>query len=721
MNGSRYSSATARLAGGVFAFAALVATVLPALADNVSAPVVSERVTADILTDAQILAPGASANLALRLQTAPGWHTYWSNPGDSGAATSIEWTLPAGVETTAIVWPAPVRLPYGPLMNYGYEDEVWHLVGLNVPADWPVGEPVRLEAEATWLVCADICIPESGSFSLDIPTGPSANVDPASADAFALWQSRVPTASPYNADIAASGDVALLTIAGSFDAGAVEDVYFFPNSNGVLDHAGEQVWSLTETGIEIALPPGQATLNDPGSSEIDGVLAVTEVLGSRSFTSSYQLSAPVEIVAGAALSGLAVAPDGFAAAPLGLALAGLFAFLGGVLLNLMPCVFPILSIKALALMRQENRESSALRPHGLAYTAGVSMAFLAIAGVLVALRAGGAQIGWGFQLQSPVFVAILAYLFFVIGLNLSGLFSIAGPANAGASLTGGNGTRGAFFTGALAVVVATPCTAPFMAAALGAALAMPIAGMLWVFVMLGLGFAAPFLLLTLVPGLGRRLPKPGAWMDRLKQGLAFPMYASAAWLVWVLALQVGADAILTVLIGGVLLAFGLWLALPVATQASTFSRAVGAGAAVIALALLALPATAERRSDGTIISSGETYHEPFSAEALAEARAAGQPAFVHMTAAWCITCQVNERVALAGDAFENAIGPDKIRYFVGDWTNEDAEITAYLEAFGRSGVPLYVVYPADGGAPELLPQILTPASVADAFARASAG
>ena len=382
-------------------------------------------------------------------------------------------------------------------------------------------------------------------------------------------------------------------------------------------------------------------------------------------------------------------------AAIGLALAG------GLLLNLMPCVLPILSMKAVALVEAGAGDRRRARTEGLAYTAGVLVTFLAVAGALILARQAGIQAGWGFQLQSPVVVAALAYLLFVVGLNLSGLFEVRLPV-----ATGGGG---AFMTGALAVFVATPCTAPFMATALGFALVQPPLVTLAVFAALGLGLALPFLALGLVPPLARLLPRPGAWMVRLRQGLAFPMYASAAWLVWVLARQAGPDAVLAVLAGATLLAFGLWLAAPTDGRASRVALGTGVAAAVLALALLAVPAGL--RQTDAFAATAPDVGESFTPERLDQALADGQQVLVDMTAAWCITCQVNERVALSGTGFERVLDETDTLYLVGDWTDGDPAITAFIERFDHPGVPLYVLFPAHGGAPEVLPQVLTPGIV----------
>ena len=656
----------------------------------------TERVTARLVPEVTRAAPGDTIWVGLHLDIIEGWHTYWRNPGDSGQPTALDWTLPDGVTAGDIVWPHPEALPFGPLVNYGYEEEVLHLVPITLPADWPEGEPLRLEADARWLVCADICVPEDGTVALTLPTGATTEPDPAAGPLFQRFRAQVPEPAAF--DVAAtSGDRLALVVDRPLARGA--EAHFFPYEAGVIEPAAEQRLKRGAESFTLGLEPKA----DAAPDRLAGVLVVSERLGPQTFTEAFEVAPEV-----------AAAPAG-ARPPLGLLAAIGLALGGGVLLNLMPCVFPVLSMKALALVQTGSAARGRARAEGLAYTAGVLVTFMAVGGALVAARLAGAQVGWGFQLQSPLVVAALAYLLFAIGLNLSGLFEVKGPAFMGGGLAR-DGAVGAFFTGALAVVVATPCTAPFMATALGFALVQPPAVTLAVFAALGLGLALPFLLVSLVPALARRLPRPGPWMVRLKQGLAFPMYASAAWLVWVLARQAGPDAVLAVLAGATLLAFGLWLAAPAERRPPRAARAVGVVAAVLALALLAVPASL--RTDAVAAERVE-LGEAWSADRLDAARAGDGPVLVNMTAAWCLTCKVNERVALSGGRFAELLAETGTTYLVGDWTNRDGAISAYIDRFAHPGVPLYVVYPADGSPPEVLPQVLTPRTIKAALEEAA--
>ncbi|WP_240046838.1 protein-disulfide reductase DsbD domain-containing protein, partial [Paracraurococcus ruber] len=533
-----------------------------------SAAVRSPRATATLVAAARAVAPGDAVELGLRLRLAPGWHSYWRNPGDAGAPPEVAVLAPAGAAADPIRWPAPKRIPTGPLVSFGYEGEVLLPFRLVPPAGLAPGDTLAIEAEATWLVCAEVCIPEEGRFRLDLPVEAAGRLDGALAPLFTAAEAAAPRPAPWAARAALAGGAGSLTLAGEgLSAATVRDATFFPAEGGLLDNAAPQRLSLAEGRLTLALtrPEGAAA-----PATLDGVLALTDAAGVRA---AYAVAAPV----GGPVEG---AGD---ALPLWQALG--FAFLGGLILNLMPCVFPILAMKAMALARLSGAARATVRAHAASYTAGVLAAFLALAGLLMALRAAGAAAGWGFQFTAPAFVAALAWLMLAVGLNLSGVYAIRGPAVAG---TGGGGHAGSALTGALAVLVATPCTAPFMAAAVGTALALPAPQTLAIFAALGLGLAAPYALLGLAPGLAGLLPRPGPWMERLRQGLAFPMYGAAAWLAWVLAQQAGPDGLALLLAGAVLLGFSGW-ALGQAQRSAgrgRLGRALAAAAVVGALALL---------------------------------------------------------------------------------------------------------------------------------------
>lgn len=649
-----------------------------------SEPVRSQRAEAVLMADQAAVAPGGTVMVGLRLRLAPGWHTYWRNAGDAGAPPDITLTLPPGATAGPIAWPAPERIEYGPLVNFGYHDDVLLPLAVHLPATLAAGSTLPIEATATWLVCEQVCVPEEGQFRLDIPVEVTARPDPATAPLFEAAAAAQPRASPWQARAALGPAGGSLTLEGpGLSPETVRQAVFLPGEPALLDNVAPQRLAVAPGRLELALTPAEGAA---APATLGGVLLLTDGGGRRI---AYEITAAP------------VAP--FAAATLPLWQAALFAFLGGLILNLMPCVFPVLAMKAMALARLAGEAQGRVRAHALSYTAGVLLSFAVLGGVLLGLRAGGTAAGWGFQFTAPGFVAAMAWLMLGVGLNLSGVYGIGGTVGAGSGLTGRGGHLGSFATGALAVLVATPCTAPFMAAALGAALAMPPAAAMAVFLALGLGLAAPYGLLAAAPGLARLMPRPGAWMERLRQILAFPMYAAAVWLVWVLAQQTGPDAVLAVLAGGVLLAFGAW-ALGQAQRAGG-SRLAIAGAVIGLLGALALlPRIATAPAEAAAPGPGV---EAWSEARVAALRAEGRTVFVNATAAWCITCQVNERVALRSEAVLAAFAARGVAYLKADWTAGDPAIAALLRAHGRDGVPLYLVFPAGGGAPEVLPQLLT--------------
>ncbi len=660
----------------------------------------SPRAVATLVAEADAVAPGQPFRVGLRLRLAPGWHTYWKNAGDAGAAPEVLLSLPEGAAAGPVEWPAPERIPYGPLVNFGYKGEVLLPLAVTPPADLTPGGRFAVEAEATWLVCEQLCIPEEGRFRLDLPVAAaSPRPDPALAPLFAAAEAARPRPSPWPARAALGGGAGSLALAGGdFSAATVRDAFFFPETGGLIDNAAQQALLFRggDLVLRLSRPEGVA----PGAAaELAGVVALTDSAGRRT---AYEVSAPV--VPGGAPEGTAAA-DG---APLPRALA--LAFLGGLLLNLMPCVFPVLAMKAMGLARLSGAARGAVRAHAASYALGVLATFLLLGGALLALRAAGAAAGWGFQFTAPAFVAAMAWLMLAVGLNLSGVYAVGGGpavAGAGGALARRGGHAGSFATGALAVLVATPCTAPFMAAAVGAALAMPPAATLAVFAALGLGLAAPQLALGLFPGLARLLPRPGPWMERLRGALAFPMYGAAAWLAWVLSQQAGPEGLALLLAGAVLIGFAAW-ALGEAQRGDGWRVARPAalvaalGAAALLPALAAAPAPAA-------LPEAET--ENWSAARVQALQAEGRPVFVNLTAAWCITCQANERLVLRSGAVRAAFAARNVAGLKGDWTRGDAAIGALLRQHGREGVPLYLLYPAGGGPPVLLPELLTEAVV----------
>ncbi len=667
------------------------------------------RVEARLLSLAQgVPAAGGTVTLGLHQRIAPGWHTYWRNPGDSGEPTKIAWTLPQGFSASDIVWPHPERLPFGQLANYGYSDEVLLRVNVVVPAGIKPGDNVTFVGNASWLVCNEICIPEEAVLDLTLPI-----VDGAPAlneqwrPAFDAAAKRVPVNSnSFDARFAANDNGVTLFFfptLSRIERGIGSQ--FFPYEKGLIKSSSAQVSQPRAGGFAFALSAGWK-LRDAQKRKsietIDGVLVLAPVNGE--VPQSFEVTVRRGTVPPAPVA---------AANDLPLWQALLFALLGGLILNLMPCVFPILSMKALSLVKAGHAE----RPwmDGLAYLFGVVTTFVGLAAALLAFRAAGEDAGWGFQLQSPIIVAALAYVLVAVGFNLSGVFQVAGSAQgAGQSLANQPGVIGAFFTGILAVVVAAPCTAPFMGAAMGFAFAQSAAITIVVFIAMGVGLALPWVIFSFSPALIRLMPKPGEWMERFKQFLAFPMYGAAAWLVWVLSQQVAPEGLFRVMLGIVMLGLAAW-ALGVAQErrAQGKSRLLSSVLFLLGLASaigILVPPFAQRTATiGTAeaTNGGALPSQPFSAARLAALRNEGRPIFVNLTAAWCVSCLYNEQVALSSAAVAEAFRATGTAYLVGDWTNRNAEIGALLKQYGREGVPLYLHFSSGGGEPKVLPQILT--------------
>ncbi|HEX2762103.1 MAG TPA: protein-disulfide reductase DsbD domain-containing protein [Rhizomicrobium sp.] len=647
------------------------------------------KVQARLVAEHKAVAPGGSTTIALEELITPKWHTYWKNPGDAGAPTAIEWTLPPGWKADAIQWPRPKRLPVGPLMDYGYEGKVWLLTNITAPADAKPGEAVTIKAAASWLVCENICIPEERSLSITLLVGP-ATPDAAVAQGFAAARALLPIASPWKMAYALGENLDLYVAAPTLVSARPTGVDFFPSRAGLIKNPAPQRIGYAKDGLVLRMTPGAKV-----SAPLEGLLVLTSSDGS---VQALEVSAMAGTVPPAEFAQSAASGD------LTLWLAILFALIGGLILNVMPCVLPILAMKALA-MAQHGAEG---RRESFSYAAGAVISFAVLGLAILLLREGGAAIGWGFQLQSPIAVAGFALLLFAVGLNLSGLYEV-GSVTAGEGLTRKSGVAGAFFTGVLAVAVAAPCTAPFMAAALGFALAQGAVAALTVFVALGVGFALPFLLLGIWPRALAFLPRPGTWMLRLKQFLAFPMYAAAAWLVWVLAQQAGPRGVAIVSAAMIFLALAAWL-WSVTRDLAARGRGLGAVAAVLVL-LLALFGVSQLRGAEPAQAAQITRGEAYGAAKLASYRAENRPVFVDATAAWCITCLVNEEAVLSKPSVQNAFAARKVVYMVADWTNQNPEITALLKENGRSGVPLYLYYASGAVKPKILSQILTEAEV----------
>jgi thiol:disulfide interchange protein DsbD len=702
--------------------ALLLASLLagPALAGPV---VNSGHIESELVAQEAGIAPGGTVYVALRQKIIPGWHTYWRNPGDAGEATKITWTLPSGWSAGDMVWPTPQKAKLGPLLDYAYEGEVLIPVPISAPVGAQVGTTISLTADVFYLVCEQVCVPEEAKLTLLLPVVAGApSADP-------KWGAIVGEVLPKPAGLKAvfklDGQTLKLAVTGGPLKGAdMAGAYFYPYSPKVIEHAADQTIERGPEGLTLTLKPGYDFVGGgTAPAELAGVLAtkagaweVTATAGDPPATALGLGAPPAETAPASGVAG-------------GLLGALLFAFVGGLILNLMPCVFPVLSMKAASLAGHAH-DAGKTRLQGLVFLLGVVATFLALAGLLLAVRAGGAAVGWGFQLQSPLVIAALALLMLLVALNMSGVFEIGTSVqNVGSGASAQGGATGAFFTGALAVVVAAPCTAPFMAGALGYALTQPTIVSLAVFLALALGFAAPFVAVAFIPGLLKLLPRPGAWMDVLKKGLAFPMYGAALWLVWVFAQQSGSLSLAHLLAAGVLAAFGAWLyGLAQARRASGKPALVSTLVALVSLALALTVATfgalAAQAPTAAVSAEAPTgpglAAEAWSPEKVKELQAAGRPILVDFTAAWCVTCQVNEKVALSGAKVAETFKARNAVYLKADWTNRDPAIAKALADFGRVGVPLYVVYPKNGGAPVILPQLLTEGMVIEAMEKAGA-
>lgn len=637
-----------------------------------AAMVQAPHVQVDLLSDVASIAPGQDASVGIRFVPENGWHVYWRNPGDSGEAPTVNWMLPDGFRAGELQWPAPERIAAGPLTNFGYEGAVLFPARLQVPKELSA-KSIELAARVGWLVCnPEECIPGEAQLSLSVPIAPRATPS-LSAPLFAAARQRVPEPSPssWRWSASAMGDSVTLSLQGFPDSLSQPPV-FFPYDRESIEPSAPQAVVTAANGFELTLRRWPQST----APTLDGVMTI----GAR----AYAITVPITTA-------------GFRFQPL------LFALLGGLLLNLMPCVFPVLALKGLALVNLAGEGLRRARMHGLLYALGVVVSFWILATVLLILRAGGEQLGWGFQLQSPAVIIALAGLFFWMALTLLGVSTIgASIMGIGNSLTVGDGYRSAFFTGVLATVVATPCTAPFMGAALGYALVQPPAIALAVFTSLGMGLALPYTALTFVPSLSRLLPRPGAWMDTLKQLMAFPLLATVVWLVWVASLQGGPSAVRAALSVILLLGFAAWM------TARSSSRSARFATAFALLAVVMIGGSVTSSAPSAIAERGGLAWEPYSAARVEELVRQGKPVFVDFTAAWCVTCQVNKQLVLETEAVAAKMREVGIVALRADWTRPDPDISRALAQFGRDGLPLYVLYTGRANdPPRILPQILT--------------
>ncbi|MFA7586254.1 MAG: thioredoxin family protein [Novosphingobium sp.] len=659
---------------------ALTAPAALAAPANIAAELVAE--TAGV--------PGQSVTLAIAMRPSPGWHGYWSNPGDAGLGMTLTWPEDEARRAGPLAYPVPTTLLVGGLMNHVYKGDYALLLTYEVPRDARPGASLPLRVKADWLACTDtICVPESAELALDLPIAATAS---GQRDArFDGWRARLPAPLGSKANFALEAKVIRIGI--PLPAGvALEEPHFFIAEDRVAAYAAPQ--RFLRQGDMLVVELDRASFSPISPEAVSGILRLNRAGDGVSIAAT---AGPVP------RGGSPLATNaGPVSTAFPLLLAG--ALLGGLLLNVMPCVFPILSLKALSLARAGGSRAQA-RSEGLAYAAGVIVACSALGALLLALRAGGSEIGWAFQLQEPLVVAGLLLLAAAITANLLGLYEFAVPGFA----QGGAPRNNAFATGLLAAFAATPCTGPFMAAAMGAALLLPVAQAMALFAALGIGIALPFLAIAFVPGLRQKLPRPGPWMVRFRRWMAVPMGLTALALAW-LASRLGGStfALAAIVLTAALIAL---LALVGMRQRAGRSAVavVLAGVSVVAVVgVLALPRMV---ADPAATARGILPAESYSETALAKARASGKPVFAYFTADWCLTCKVNEQVAIEREEVRDAFARAGVTVLRGDWTRRDPAITRYLTAQGVAGVPLYVWYPADGGAPQILPQVLTPGTL----------
>lgn len=668
------------------------------------------------------LFPGGNNQVGLYFKLEPGWHVYWKNAGDSGEPPHIKWTLPDGVTAGPMQFPPPKRLPLGPLMDFGYENEVLFPLQLQVAPTVKDGKGT-IDANVDWLVCREVCIPgkvelkallQLSAAKPEVVSGSAAD-----ADLFSRFANALPKPAP--ADVKTVFQPTQDGFRLSIETGHREtQAQFFPADQDVLNNPAPQNVTPTQKGLVLDLKKDANLAAAP--AQLKGVI---ELSGGRAYEVAAQPGSVAMPAKARSASGSAAGSVVFLAQAVGLA------FLGGLLLNLMPCVFPVLFLKGLALVNSSSEERHKLRTHGFVYATGILVSFWLLVGALLALRAAGASLGWGFQFQSPVFLSLMAGLLFFLGLSLAGQFEIGLTlTGAGGRLAAKQGYAGSFFTGVLAVVVATPCTAPFMGAAIGYALAQPAGVTFAVFTALALGLAAPYVALTLEPAWTRILPRPGAWMEILRQAVSVPIFGTVIWLAWVLAQAYGAAALAALLVELLLLAIsgwflGRWPAKRWATGVAALVVLATIGICLtVGRDLAEVPTPALSPEDGQALASSpssqkaaQSTWQPWSADAVARFQAQGRPVFVDFTASWCLSCQVNERVALSQPSVQEAFQNANVALLKADWTRQDPAITEALASLGRSGVPVYVLYTPGGNDPTLLPQVLTPGIVIDAVSK----
>lgn len=737
---------------GLLCLVALICLSLPGVA--------KEPIEINLVSEYTGIVPGTTQRLGILVNMQPGWHIYWKNPGGSGLPTVIDWQLPEGLKVLHVDWPYPELDTLAGITSLGYSKQVLIIATVAVDEKLPVGQTLQLKADVSWLGCSESCIPGDASVKLALPVENGLVLSP-SRPLFDQYSLKLPKKSGDIQARAVVGRLERIASNNGSKKGTGPDEPQVSQSPAV-GQLGQRLLQLhfvvpeelrnllaeqarldfySTVGSYVALSESQILISgadrwlltipvnegDELPNQITGILVCRDEPGwALEFTASleealadftYEEVYPRGVLVTPSLAKHLPSGDkaAYPASVRGLLSAAFAAFVGGIILNLMPCVFPVLSLKVLSFVQHSQVTRQSALKHALVFAFGVLLSFWAVAGILLILRATGQQLGWGFQLQSPFFVVFITYLFFAIGLNLAGLYEVG--LGATTIEVQGQGLGGTFFSGVLATIVATPCTAPFMGSAIGYSLSQPVYSSLLVFTALGLGMACPYVILSTWPSLLKRMPRPGAWMEVLKQVLAFPLFATSVYFIWVLDRQCGADSVAVALLGMVVLAFAGWLygRWGIRGEKAFALRIVALIVSVIALLLGVVAASplAQQPDQQDSGQSAQFYYKPWSDEAVSRALDEGKPVFIDFGASWCLTCQVNEKMVLADKNVQRAFIESGTEVFKADWTNRDSTITRALAFYGRSGVPVYVYYPPGSNQYILFSELLTPKMVID--------
>ena len=695
-------------------------------------PATSARpVEVELVSASRAVVPGETTWVAVRLKPNPGWHTYWRYAGDVGSSFSAVWNLPDGWKAGSFIWPVPRRIPSPPLASYGYEREQLLVAPIEVPRSARAGSTARIASRVTWVVCKDECVSDDVDLSIARPVATSGAVDPVVMDAIQAERNRAPLPQGdwrVRASVDSSDVIIFARPLSALSESATLPTDFFIDRAAVIDHAAPVRARWTNSLMELRIRRSEYANGPP--PRVSGVIVFgnPDSIGAGDHR-AFEISAPVEAsVADARVAIGAPAAESTTISVGALLTAALLGLLGGTLLNLMPCVLPVLSIKLFGLVDMATQSGRAAKRHALQFGAGILLSMWALVGMLLALRAAGNEIGWGYQLQSPVVVSLMSLVMLAAALNMAGVFSI-GPLG-GRLLPVADRQSGPVqevMNGALVVLLATPCSAPFISSAAGYALTNGAVPSFTVFSAIALGLAWPVVLIAFAPSLHRLVPKPGPWMLTLRQFLVFPLLATAAWLAWVVGRQVGVDVMGALLAAMTIVSLALWLFGKLSHSQHAKTRYAGVALssvglflavsiAVAAASIATLPTTATITFAGGPATGSTLAWQPYSDSTLRVARASGLPVMLDVTADWCLTCKVNERLALGAERVRAALDSGKVQLLRADWTSRSAEITRLINGFGRSGVPVVVLYPpGDQSQPVLLPTLLTPGIVIDAL------